>query len=76
MNKINYFSIVGFIALYVVTVFAPAFLGFFHPVCWAGFPVIAALLGAFSYYCVASRWQRFGAGTLLGLVRSLPAGHR
>ena len=70
-KSINYFSIVGFTALYVVTVFATAFLGFLYPLCWVGFPVVAALLGAFSYFCVASRWQRFGAGTLLGLAFGL-----
>ena len=71
MNKINYLSIVGFIALYVVTVFATAFLGYLHPLCWVGFPVLAALLGAYSYYHVALRWQQFGAGTLLGLAFGL-----
>lgn len=71
MKKINYFSIVGFTALYVVAVFATAFLGFFHPLCWVGFPVVAALLGAFSYLCVASHWQQFGAGTLIGLAFGL-----
>ena len=71
MNKINYFSIVGFTALYVLTVFATAFLGFIHPVCWVELPVLAALLGGFSYLCVAARWQRFGAGTLLGLAFGL-----
>ena len=71
MNKINYFSIVGFAALYVLTVFATAFLGFLHPVCWVELPVIAALFGGFSYLCVATRWQRFGAGTLLGAAFGL-----
>ena len=71
MNKINYFSIVGFTALYVLTVFATAFLGFLHPVCWVELPVIAALFGGFSYLCVAARWQRFGAGTLLGIAFGL-----
>ena len=71
MKKINYSSIVGFVALYVVTVFATAFIGYLHPLCWVGFPVLAALLGAYSYYHVAQRWQQFGAGTLLGLVFGL-----
>ena len=71
MNKINYFSIVGFAALYVLTVFATAFIGFLHPVCWVELPVIAALFGGFSYLCVAARWQRFGAGTLLGAAFGL-----
>ena len=68
MNKTNYFSILGFTALYVVTVFATAFLGYLHPFCWVGFPALAALLGAYSYYHVALRWPKFGAGMLLGLV--------
>ncbi|SHL11320.1 MptD family putative ECF transporter S component [Xylanibacter ruminicola] len=71
MKKINYLSILGFIALYVVTVFATAFIGYLHPLCWVGFPSLAALLGAFSYYHVCLRWQQFGAGTLLGLVFGL-----
>lgn len=71
MNKINYFSILGFTALYVVTVFATAFLGYLHPFCWVGFPALAALLGAsgqlvgtFSYYCCYGiyglSWHTFG----------------
>lgn len=71
MKKINYSCIVGFVALYVVTVFATAFLGYLHPLCWVGFPALAALLGAYSYYHVAQRWQQFGAGTLLGLAFGL-----
>ena len=71
MKKINYFCILGFTALYVVTVFATAFLGYLHPLCWVGFPALAALLGAYSYYHVAQRWQQFGAGTLLGLAFGL-----
>jgi len=65
---INYQGIIGFTVLYVITVFATAFLGFLSPVCWAGFAVVAAFLGAFSYYGVASRWQKFGAATLLSIA--------
>jgi putative ECF transporter S component (TIGR02185 family) len=68
MNKIYYLSILGFAALYVVTVFATAFLGYLSPYAWVFFPVIAALLGAFSYYSVATRWQKFGVGTLLAFI--------
>ena len=71
MNKINYFSILGMTALYVVTVFATAFLGYLHPFCWVGFPTLAAVFGAYSYYHVAMSWPKFGAGTLLGLVFGL-----
>jgi hypothetical protein len=68
MNKINYFKILGFAVLYVVSVFATAFLGYLSPFAWVFFPVIAALLGAFSYYLVAVRWQQFGVGTLLSFL--------
>lgn len=61
----------AFTALYVVTVFATAFFGYFHPFCWVGFPALAALFGAYSYYHVTIRWPKFGAGTLLGLVFGL-----
>ena len=71
INKINYISILGFTALYIVTVFVTAFLGYLHPLCWVGFPALAALLGAYSYYHVALRWPKFGAGTLLGLAFGL-----
>lgn len=71
MKKINYLSTVGFVALYVVTVFATAFLGYLHPLCWVGFPALAALLGAFSYYHVCLRWQQSGAATLLGFAFGL-----
>ena len=54
--------------LYVVTVFATAFLGYLSPYAWVFFSAIAALLGAFSYYAVAVRWQKFGVGTLLAFV--------
>ena len=68
MNKINYFRMVGFTVLYVVTVFATAFLGYLSPYAWVFFPVVAALLGAFSYYLVATKWQKFGVGTLLAVL--------
>jgi len=64
MNKNNCFSILGYAVLYVVTVFATAFLGYLSPYAWVFFPVVAALLGALSYYSVAVRWQKFGVGTL------------
>ena len=68
MKQINYFPIAGFTALYVVTVFVTAFLGFVSPYAWVFFPVVASLLGAFSYYCVALRWHQFGVGTLLTFI--------
>ena len=71
MNKINYFRILGLTVLYVVTVFATAFLGYLSPYAWVFFPVIAALVGAFSYYLIAVKWQKFGVGTLLALLLSV-----
>ena len=68
MNKINYLKILGFAVLYVVTIFATAFLGYLSPYAWVFFPVIAALLGALSYYSAAVRWQKFGIGSLLASV--------
>jgi len=68
MRKINYLPILGYAILYVVTVFATAFLGYLSPYAWVFFPVIAALLGAFSYYSAAVRWQKFGVGTLLAFL--------
>ena len=54
--------------LYVVTVFATAFLGYLSPYAWVFFPAIAALLGAFSYYSAAVRWQKYqGAAEELGI---------
>ena len=68
MNKINYFSILAYTALYVVTVFATAFLGYLSPFAWVFFPVIAALLGSFSYYFLAKIWKLFGVSTLLSFL--------
>jgi len=68
---INYLSTAGFIALYVVTVFATAFIGYLHPLLWVGFPALAALLGAYSYYHMCLRFKHFGAGTLLGIALGL-----
>lgn len=68
MNKISYLQIAGFAVLYVVTVFMTAFLGFFAPFAWVFFPLVAALVGALSYYCAAVRWKKFGVGTFLAVA--------
>ena len=68
MRKINYLHILGFAILYVVTVFATAFLGYLSPFAWVFFPVIAALLGSFSYFLLAMRWKMFGVSTLLSFL--------
>ncbi|MCR4853907.1 MAG: MptD family putative ECF transporter S component [Prevotella sp.] len=67
-KKINYSGIVGFTVLYAASVFLTAFLGFLHPVLWVGLPVLAAFVGAFSYFKVADQLQCFGVGLLLSAV--------
>ena len=68
-SNINYLGIIGCAFLYAITSFACAFLGFLSPWCWiVVFPVLAAVLGAPSYLWAASRWQRFGVGTLFAFV--------
>ena len=54
--------------LYVVLVLAASFIGFAHPVCWAYYTVLAALLAVGPFYWLAARWQKFGVGTFLGLM--------
>jgi len=54
--------------LYLIFVFASCFIGFLHPVCWAYFSVLAALLAAGPYFWLAARWQKFGAGTFMALL--------
>ena len=49
--------------LYLAFVFASCFIGFLHPMCWAYFSVLAALLAAGPYFWLAARWQKFGIGT-------------
>lgn len=68
MSKISYLQILGFAVLYVVTVFMTAFLGFLAPWAWVFFPLVAALVGALSYYCAAIRWKKFGVGTILAVA--------
>ena len=63
--------------LYLVFVFASCFIGFLHPVCWAYFSVLAALLAAGPYFWLAARWQKFGVGTFcaaLVCIFCLPTG--
>lgn len=69
MNMKNCLSILGLAVLYVVLVFACAFIGFLGPWCWVVvFPALAALLGAIPYFAAALRWQKFGVATLLSLT--------
>ncbi len=70
-DTIKFFSIFGMGLLYVVLVLLSCFPGFLHPVLWVYFPVLGALMGAFPFYWIASRWQKFGVGTLLGVMLCL-----
>jgi len=54
--------------LYLVLVFASCFIGFLHPVCWAYYSVLAALLASGAYFWLASRWRKFGVGTICSLL--------
>ncbi|MDO4185944.1 MAG: MptD family putative ECF transporter S component [Bacteroidales bacterium] len=67
---VNTWKIIGVAMLYVLTLYFSAFLGFLAPLGWVCFPVVAAFLGAFSYFWIAVRWQKFGVGSLLALVFS------
>ncbi len=59
----------GLVALYVITTFFSAFIGFLSPWCWiVGFPALAAFLGAFSYQSIALHCSNFGVATLLSFV--------
>ena len=64
-NKLNPWAAIGVALLYLLLVFASCFIGFLHPVCWAYFSVLAAILAVGPYFWLAARWQRFGVGTSL-----------
>ena len=67
-KKLNPWAAIGVALLYLVFVFLSCFAGFLSPVCWAYFSVLAALLAVGPYYWLAARWQKFGVGTLLGIL--------
>ena len=67
-NKLNPWAAIGVALLYLIFVFASCFIGFLHPVCWAYFSVVAAILGAGPYFWLAARWQKFGVGTVCALL--------
>ena len=70
-KKLTIWGATGFVALYCVAVFAAAFIGFIHPVCWVLSPALGALLAAFPYRWLSMRWKRFGLGTTLTVVFGL-----
>ena len=67
-KALTWWSVLGMGLLYMLFVFAACFFGFFGPVCWAIFPVVAALLGSGTYFWLAARWQKFGVGTYTALL--------
>ncbi len=67
-KTLKWWQVLGMGLLYVALVLAASFLGFVHPVCWAYFTVLAALLAVWPYYWLAARWQKFGVGTFLALM--------
>lgn len=67
-RKLNPWAAVGIALLYLVLVFLSCFAGFLSPVCWAYYSVLAALLAVWPYYWLAARWQKFGVGTVLGIL--------
>ena len=67
-KSLKWWQILGMGLLYVALVLAASFIGFAHPACWAYYSVLAALLAVGPFYWLASRWQKFGVGTFLGLM--------
>ena len=67
-KTLTWWSVLGMGLLYMLFVFAACFFGFFGPVCWAFFPVVAALLGSGAYFWLSARWQKFGVGTYTALL--------
>lgn len=70
-NKLTFWGAAGFVVLYFVAVFAAAFIGFIHPVCWVLAPALGALLGALPYRWLSPRWHKFGLGTVIATVFGL-----
>ena len=67
-NSLKWYSVLGMGLFFFVFVLAGSCTGFFHPVCWAFFSVLTALIAVGPYYWLSARWQKFGVGTFLGLV--------
>ena len=70
-KKLTLLGAAGFAVLYFVAVFAAAFIGFLHPVCWLLAPALGALLAAYPYRWLSLRWHGFGLGTTLSAVFGL-----
>ena len=67
-NVVKWWQILGMGLLYLFFVFASCFAGFLHPVCWAYFSVLAAILAAGPYFWLAARWRKLGVGTFCALL--------
>ena len=67
-KSLKWRQVLGMGLLYVALVLAASFIGFAHPVCWAYYTVLAALLAVGPYHWLAARWQKFGVWTFLGLM--------
>ena len=67
-NTSNLWTASAIAVLYVVCVFLSCFAGFIHPVCWAYFTVLVAILAVGPYYFLAARLQKFGVGTALSAL--------
>ena len=67
-NVVKWWQIIGMGLLYLFFVFASCFAGFLHPVCWAYFSVLAAILASGPYFWLAARWRKLGVGTICALL--------
>ncbi|MBO5563046.1 MAG: MptD family putative ECF transporter S component [Bacteroidales bacterium] len=67
-NVVKWWRILGMGLLYLFFVFASCFAGFLHPVCWAYFSVLAAILASGPYFWLAAHWQKLGVGTFCALL--------
>lgn len=56
------------LVVYFVLAGAPSFLGFASPVLWVYYPVISAFLAATPVLMAGSRWPKFGAVCIFGLL--------
>ena len=68
-NKyLTWYAALGMGVCYLIAVFASCFIGFFSPLCWAFYSVLAAVLAVGPYFGLAARWQKFGVGTLCAVL--------
>ena len=67
-KNLSWLAVLGMGLLYVALVLTSSFIGYLHPVCWAFYTVLAAILAVGPYHWLAARWQKFGVGTFLGLL--------